>query len=1026
MAEDDSWIAACERWSIHAPDAIQDWGALLVAGAQDRVVRYASANLADLTGHAAAAVIGRALPGWLGPPPAPPLPRRAVLPAPLRPGAAAPVVGWHQSGELLYVEIEPGPLDHAAPGGDGDAGLDLWKHAANLIEGLRGAAQSAALFAEAASAMRAITGFDRCMVYRFDAEGNGEVVADDSADGIERLLGLHYPATDVPQPARQIYLRRRVRMIPDIDAAVVPLLGTTPAGGVLDLSPSALRAVSPCHLAYIRTMGMRAALSVALTVEGRLWGLLVCQHRTPRRVALNVRGVCDLIGRVTSLMITTLRDAEAACVARARQERIAAISACVTAGPEGSDGLLSGLMAVPQDLLAVCDASGAVIRYRGRTVSLGQAPHGDAATALLDALLAAAPADGAPFAVTDLQGVMAPARPAAIGTEVAGALLLPLRHAPGEALLWLRPEQARLVAWGVDAPTDAATGEMRPSRSFAQWQQQVRGQSLPWLPADLAAATALRDEIDRLLAGFAERMRQARDEADRASRAKSEFLATMSHEIRSPLSGLLGVLELLRGTPMSNEQVRMAGMIHNSATLLLAVLNDILDFSKIDAGALSVIPEPTALRELVDEIVQPHAISAARKGIDMTLSIDAAVPGWLLADRLRLRQILSNLLSNAVKFTSAGAISVAVDVLAGTPVATLRVVVRDSGIGMTEDVMARLFNPFVQADGSTTRRFGGTGLGLAIARKLARLMDGELAVSSVAGAGSSFTLTLPLLPCEAELDALAIAAAPLEDLPEGRHVLVVDDDQTIRWLTQRQLEKLGLRVETAEDGEAGLRKLLAGSYDLLLTDCHMPRMDGVALTRAVRAATAPALRNLPVIGLTADVTDAQREICHAAGMVELAIKPLTIERMAALMFRHLPAAGLAPPAPAAPAAALRSVVFEEQIYLAMFTPEDAEGAAWLHDFLATAQATLAELAALFEVAPGAELPREAIGKTAHRLAGAAFSVGAMLLGAAARGLELAAPGEAPVLLRARRDGLADALAAAGQAIAQFLAGAPVA
>jgi CheY-like chemotaxis protein len=192
----------------------------------------------------------------------------------------------------------------------------------------------------------------------------------------------------------------------------------------------------------------------------------------------------------------------------------------------------------------------------------------------------------------------------------------------------------------------------------------------------------------------------------------------------------------------------------------------------------------------------------------------------------------------------------------------------------------------------------------------------------------------------------------------------------------------------------------------------------------VRAAALP---ELPVIGLTADVTDAQREICRAAGMTDLAIKPLTIEQMAALMFRHLPAAGLAAPAPdPAPAAALRQVAFEEQIYLAMFTPEEADGAAWLRDYLATARATIAEIAALFEVAPGADLPREAIGKTAHRLAGASFSVGAMLLGAAARGLELAAAAETPAQLAARRDRLAGELAVAERAITAFLAGAPVA
>ncbi len=538
----------------------------------------------------------------------------------------------------------------------------------------------------------------------------------------------------------------------------------------------------------------------------------------------------------------------------------------------------------------------------------------------------------------------------------------------------------------------------------------------------LAAGGAVRTYIDITERRNAEAMRAARDEADRASRAKSEFLATMSHEIRSPMSGLLGVLDLLRATNLDADQSRMAAMVHNSGMMLLAVLNDILDFSKIEAGAMTIAPEPVALRPLLDDLVQPQAITARHKGVGMMLSVDAAVPDRVMTDGLRLRQIIGNMLSNALKFTAAGEITVRVALVADGEPPMLRFAVRDTGIGMSEEVLAKLFNPFTQADGSTTRRFGGTGLGLSISRKLAQLLGGDIRVSSREGEGSEFVLMLPSAPCADAAEAPALredAASAL--LADGRRVLVVDDDPTIRWLSQRLLEKLGCRVEAAEDGVAGLAKLQAGGYDLLLTDCHMPRMDGVALTRAVRASEAAGLRDLPIIGLTADVTEAQSALCHEAGMTALAIKPLPLERLAALLRTHLPGvAGNAPAPTAEPAApALRAVAFDTEITLATFPPGDPDGMAWLQGYLDGAREDAELLAGLLD-APPDDLPRDAIAKTAHRLAGASFSVGAMLLGEAARTLERAAPSDDPATLEALHAALRQELAEAEAAILRFL------
>jgi signal transduction histidine kinase/CheY-like chemotaxis protein len=491
-------------------------------------------------------------------------------------------------------------------------------------------------------------------------------------------------------------------------------------------------------------------------------------------------------------------------------------------------------------------------------------------------------------------------------------------------------------------------------------------------------------------------MRAARDRADRASRAKSDFLATMSHEIRSPLSALIGVLDLLRSTELDAEQGRMATMMHSSAHMLLAVLNDVLDFSKIEAGALSVTLQPVALRPVLAELVQPYVVSAERKGLALTLSVAEDVPAAIESDDVRLRQILGNLLSNALKFTASGGIELAVRPVRDAAEPSLCFTVRDTGIGMTAEVIALLFQPFVQADASTTRLYGGTGLGLSISQRLARLLCGDLSVSSIPGEGSEFSLVLPMRVCVAAETAIAKATPQIAfSLAEiDLRALVVDDDSTIRWLSQRQLEKLGFIVETATDGAEGWQKLLTAGYDLLLTDCHMPRMDGVALTRAVRSAEQASLRELPIIGVTADVTDKQRMLCVEAGMSDIAIKPLTIERLAWLVRRHFRcaegAAADGRPSANPAASSLRAIPFDDQIFLSIFSPGDPEGAAWLEEFLAAAECDCAELAQMAEDCMAVPCVMENLARCAHRLAGAAFSVGATLLGDAARALEQAA------------------------------------
>jgi light-regulated signal transduction histidine kinase (bacteriophytochrome)/DNA-binding response OmpR family regulator len=999
--ETGPWLPECEQEQLHLPGAIQSWGALLAVDPATLVVTAASENLADFLGIPAHTTIGQRLDFILGRQPLQPLLNDLALPVPASEddvaaeACQARLAGLHITARLAaakrLIEIER-KLAHKAP---------PWNFAflvarRDWLTAIRQAATPADAFALAVAHLRALTGFERTILYRFDAIGHGEVVAEDSTTDLSPFLGIRFPASDVPRQARDLYLRRRVRVLCDALSAPVPMIGDTEGGGGIDMSLTPLRAASPVHVQYTRNMGVRATIVVSVVIEGRLWGLLVAHDRQPRIVSKEERMECDLIGQTIGMALQELLQRESRIALAARECWIGDLAEQVAR--QCSTGVVErdAMAAHEAALLALCDATGAMMQLDGQIACFGCAPPRPEAASLIAALLAAGPRDDEPFATSDLGGNLPQALADAVRPYAAGALVLPFSYERGGALVWLRQEQAQEVRWAGDPSqklqVNPVTGALLPRNSFAVWHELVRGRSVEWSALDIGVVRALRREKQRRLAGLTAEMRLARDAAARATQVKSEFLAMMSHEIRSPMSGLLGVLELLRQTSLSEEQAAMATMVHKSASMLLSVLNDILDFSKIEAGALTVSVEPHHLRALLKDLTEPLDLTARHKGLTLSADIAPDVPDLIMTDELRLRQILGNLLCNAIKFTAKGDISLTVRLVAIDGLPRLRFTVRDTGIGMDDDVVTRLFNPFMQADGSTTRRFGGTGLGLAISRKLANLMLGQLSATSKPGKGSEFTLTLPLMAVE-PAGASGAVAAPVAaaSLRPGWSVLVVDDDPTIRWLSRRQLEQLGCVVEVAEHGEIGLHKLQQRRFDLLLTDGHMPRMDGVALTRAVRKLADPQLRDIPIIGLTADVTEAQRELCLSAGMSELVIKPLTVERLESLLLSHLQGARDLPPSEPT----LRSLAFDDQIYLSIFSIGDAQGIAWLRGFQESAAEDCALLRALF-AAP--VLSRDEIRLVAHRLAGACFSAGAILLGEAARSLERAVLAQEPEAL----------------------------
>jgi signal transduction histidine kinase/CheY-like chemotaxis protein len=392
----------------------------------------------------------------------------------------------------------------------------------------------------------------------------------------------------------------------------------------------------------------------------------------------------------------------------------------------------------------------------------------------------------------------------------------------------------------------------------------------------VGTTTNITAERERL-----EALAEARDRAEVAERAKSDFLATMSHEIRTPLNGVMGFAELLEHSPLNDDQREFVGAIHTSGKVLLSLLNDILDLSKIEVGAMRLEEDPCDLRKIVREVCDLFFPNASAKGLELRVTIDGKFPAAIYGDSLRLRQILSNLVSNAVKFTERGKVQVSLGMFrrdGGEPLA--RIAVEDSGIGIAPEHIDRLFGHFQQADSSTTRRFGGSGLGLSIARRLARLMGGEVRVESVVGKGSTFYLEIPLRAVAGEKNAesaerTVAAAVDWERNARPLHLLIVEDNPLNRRVVQAFLTKQGYSYEVTNDGVDGLAAFCRGKFDAVLLDLQMPRLDGLSMAREIRKWELAQKRvPTPLIALTAAASEKDQLAAKDAGIDAFISKPL--------------------------------------------------------------------------------------------------------------------------------------------------------
>jgi light-regulated signal transduction histidine kinase (bacteriophytochrome) len=736
-------LSECDREPIHVPGSIQPHGVLLAFAPEDTVIVQVSNNTAQVLGVSPEELLGQRLESLFDAACLPVL-REALLqrsfkqvsPLPLHVRGVAFDGILHANDGLLVLELEPRSL-FSGDGGYHDVQVD----AREAVTRMRVTHSLEELWHVAAQEVKRLTGYDRVMVYRFTPEGHGMVVAEARHEGLEPFLGLHYPASDIPQQARRLYVLNLLRVIGDVDyqpAALTPVLNPL-TNRPLDLSLSVLRSVSPVHVQYLRNMGVGATLVSSLLQNEQLWGLIACHHSSPRYVPYRVRAVVEFLSQVLSWLIES-READE--LSQRRMESSLVQAQLVEAMSQGH-GLAQALVLGMPSVLDLVEAGGVAALINGELATRGHTPPLEELHPLIAWLRHSTSSS---VFHTDALARHYP-RAARFQETCAGVMALALSRAENNFILWFRPEEASTVHWAgnPDKPVqvDGTGTRLSPRGSFALWLEEVRGRSLPWAPWEVEAATSLRGTITSLVLARAAELAQLNEHLREAVKVRDNFLSMASHELRTPLTVLkmqLGALargtRALESEPLRQDMHRRLEVARSQVGRLEKLISDLLDVSHISAGHLRVTLEMVDLGALVEEVLGRHHEQLARSGCTLHLDIEPGVTGrW---DRLRLEQVITHLVNNALKYGRGQPIHVT---LQQTPEGGARLTVRDHGVGISPEDQVRIFERFQRA--VSDKHFAGFGLGLWLVRQVLQALGGHIRVESMPGHGASFTVELP-------------------------------------------------------------------------------------------------------------------------------------------------------------------------------------------------------------------------------------------------------------------------------------------
>lgn len=728
-------LSTCDREPIHIPGAIQPHGFLL-AVTDAGVVEHVSENIREFFGRDAQELLGSSLEASLGSAGAALWQKARQVPAgigaiyagrislPNRADPAECDLVVHPQGSRWIIEGEGRSANLTHEIGSAESAV------ASVLRAMEASRTARELLDVIAREMRRITGFDRVLIYAFDSQFNGTVVAESRNAALPSYLDLRFPASDIPKQARELYRLNPLRIIPNCDYDPVRIASASGRHEPLDLTYSVLRSVSPVHRAYMRNMGTPASMSVSILRDGALWGLISCHHASPRMVPFRVREICALLSQIFALQLSAREQAEQSEQRAASRAAVASLLVEVTQTADYVEGLARQGPA----LLELVEAAGAAIVQDGRCVLVGQCPETAVVLRIVDAL--SARPDAGVLATDNLAGDFPEL--AGIVPGLVGLLAATISHTAKSYLLWFRPEVVTTVRWGGDPtkPASQVGTELHPRHSFAQWTENVRGRSLPWRARHVTAAREMRGAIVDVALRHANKVEAMHRELSLMHRELEALSYAISHDIRGPLIRALRFGEILRDelagrspAELSEWAGKVVGNARNCSTLLERLL------TYLQLGRARVHYEPVDLAPLIEQIRAELPLPTT--SVEWTIRQLPTVQ----ADQALLKLALRELLTNAISF-SAHQDTVRVEIGAGETEHEHIVYVRDNGSGFAVADMERRLTGYARQKLTAT----SMGVGLAIVRRAIVRLQGRVWAESQLGAGATFFCALPRTP----------------------------------------------------------------------------------------------------------------------------------------------------------------------------------------------------------------------------------------------------------------------------------------
>jgi chemotaxis family two-component system sensor kinase Cph1 len=644
----------------------------------------------------------------------------------IRSGSGNYDVVAHRSGATLVYEFEEAATASTQA-------LDpIYQYVRDFLNDLHSVSDIGELAFLAAREVRRITGLDRALVYRFDEEWNGEVIAEDGNGRLPSYLGLRFPASDIPAQARRLYHKNRLRMIASSDYLPVPIQpAVNPIDGApLDLTFSVLRSVSPVHLQYMRNMSTAASMSISLMRGDRLWGLISCHGASPSRVPYHIRSACDFIGQILSLQLVSKETAASADLRlslRAVQRRLLSSMAA-------SDQFIDGLTSVPGDLLSLTGSSGAAVVADGSIRLLGETPLPDQIRRIVEWLSSHRKEDI--FASAHLAAEMPGADE--MKDSASGIVAISISQMHDSFVIWFRPETLKIVSWGGDPAEKAQTDPLHisPRKSFEAWRETVRLRSEPWSEAEIDAAFELRTAIVDIVLRKAEELAALAERLAETNKELEAFSYSISHDLRAPFRHIVGYAQLLgkfEAEHVSEKGRHYIDTIIESGLSAGTLVDNLLSFSQMGRSTLNRISVDAG--SVLEGVRRRMAPGETRSIVWNVGSLPRAY-----VDPTMLRLVYQNLIENAVKF-SRGREPAVIDIGYAEDVDGGAYFVRDNGVGFDMAYAGKLFGVFQRLH--RVEEFEGTGIGLANVKRIVERHNGKVWAEGKVGAGATFYFSLP-------------------------------------------------------------------------------------------------------------------------------------------------------------------------------------------------------------------------------------------------------------------------------------------